>query len=86
MWKQPTLPEFNAELVEQEKLFLGKKISVLFDGLFGKESWTGICERIDVLGYQIVILPKQSKYDTLFIYHESIISILRYNEKTNPVY
>ena len=85
MSKQTRLSDFG-DLLEQEDKFLNQKISILQDGLNGKESYTGICIRIDTLGYYLKILSRYSKYDFYFIAHSSIISILRYNKDTNPIY
>ena len=83
--KKQTKLDYYSSLLHLENEFLNHKISILQDGLNGKESYTGVCRRITSDGIYTEILANY-KYELHFIRHEFVISILRYNERTHPIY
>ncbi len=73
--------EKQIQLVDVAYDLLNQKVSVLFDGLYGKESYTGICRRFDRI-WIILDIPWGIKYNMVRLKTKHLISVLRYNELT----
>ena len=60
----------------------GKTVSVLMEGLKGKEAYVGVVESID--DTWLVLATPGGKYDKIYVRTEAVISILRRTEDYKP--